>query len=356
MKFRYQRNIRVLIITLLSLLWGCNAEYLPSSTSIEKKIKQTNDMTYLTNDEYRSLVFQYVKEYKQRYEQKFGKREFDIKFELGRFLVFTDNFENKIIFTPNYKELLNNYNNLSSYERQLNSYQTEKLSPNKKILLHTTIHAHQSYSPFSSIQEQKLLLEQIIAHELGHLYYINRHRPHFLAELNLIGAHKFNVGFMRDELYAEFISLLAMKEKYRDSLVFQQFLNKLRNVRLIKGLRDAIELSGNYNLYPIYKDLNLLNTYSLNKISDIEEKVDAMTLQNLALFGLGKEVDQDTIELISDQIVRYVKFCQEHQDKNKCYSYVWLSEDILNNYLNRNYEQNLKEKLLTLLKQYNIQK
>lgn len=340
---------------MLFSLWGCGVEPLQSSNSLEKKTS-SNEIILLTDDEYRQLVLQYAQEYKQLYDQKFGVRQFDIDFKPRHFLVFTDNLDSKIIFIPTYKDLFHHYQNLSFYEKRLKSYQNEYLNENQKIILEKTLKAYQHHIPFYSIQEQQLLLEQIVAHELGHLYYISRHRPSFLPELNFAGTKKFNVGFMRDELYAEFISLVAMKEKYGSDLIFQQFLSKLTKIRLIQGISDAIELSGNYNLYPIYNNINLLNNYSLNKINEIERKVDEMTLQNLIMFGLGVEIKKDNLSFLTEQISKFIKLCQNHQNKNTCYNYVWLSEELLNNYSKPDYENTIKEKLIQFIEQHHIKK
>lgn len=303
---------------------------------------------------YRKVVKDLFYEHKANFDKKYGYRELKLEIRTDpkqKSSARAFNTKDTLLITENLNKLINSYH-LYFSDEELNDLRRHANSKYDHEMLDDVIQASNDFVFFNE-EEKYLLVEQVIVHELGHLYFVKRNQPSYPPEINLIKNDKFEVWKMRDELYADLISLLILKEKYRDSDLFKSFAKKLGQTRLNEGADYALLHNGNHLLYTLYKNLDIIYQINSDDVNKITKVVDDMTLDTLKMFGTGLEEKKDfDLNKLSDYIMKEVAVisgsCLYHFKDNvdNCFNY---------NAVNRkmhykldhteNYEQEVKEVL-----------
>lgn len=316
---------------------------------------KSSEHNYIVNEgNYRKVVKDLFYEHKANFDKKYGYRELKLEIRTDpkqKSSARAFNTKDTLLITENLNKLINSYH-LYFSDEELNDLRKHANSKYDHEMLDDVIQASNDFVFFNE-EEKYLLVEQVIVHELGHLYFIKRNQPSFPPEINLIKNDKFEVWKMRDELYADLISLLILKEKYRDSDLFKSFAKKLGQTRLNEGADYALLHNGNHLLYALYKNLDIIYQINSDDVNKITKVVDDMTLGTLKMFGTGLEEKKDfDLNKLSDYIMKEVAVIS-----GSCLYYFKGNVDNCFNYnaVNRkmhykldhteNYEQEVKEVL-----------
>lgn len=256
---------------------------------------KSSEHNYIVNEgNYRKVVKDLFYEHKANFDKKYGYRELKLEIRTDpkqKSSARAFNTKDILLITETLNKLINSYHLYFSNEA-LNDLRKHANSKYDHEILDKVIQESNDFVFFNE-KEKYLLVEQVIVHELGHLYFVKRNQPSYPPEINLIKNDGFEVWKMRDELYADLISLLILKEKYRDSELFKSFAKKLGQTRLNGGADYALLYNGNHLLYALYKNLDIIYQINSDDVNKITKVVDDMTLDTLRIFGTGLEEKKD---------------------------------------------------------------
>ncbi|WP_294088970.1 hypothetical protein [uncultured Actinobacillus sp.] len=287
----------LLLFTMLSVV-GCS--------NISTKSSEHNYS--INEDNYRKVVKDLFYEHKANFDKKYGYRELKLEIRTDpkqKSSARAFNTKDTLLITENLNKLINSYYLYFSNE-ELNDLRKHANSKYDHEMLDKVIQESNDFEFFNE-EEKYLLVEQVIVHELGHLYFVKRNQPSYPPEINLIKNDRFEVWKVRDELYADLVSLLILKEKYQDSDLFRNFVKKLGKSRLNEGADYALLHNGTHLFYALYRNPSVIYQIDSHDVNKITKKVDEMTLDTLKMFGTGLEEKKDfDVNKLSDYIMKEV--------------------------------------------------
>lgn len=330
------KALKVMSLVGLSLLsLGCtNVELLKTKEQSSLSLYGTHYS--INQDNYQQIVRKLFNEHKANFDKKYGYRELKLEIRTDptqKSSARAFNTKNILLITENLDKLVRSYHLYFSNEA-LKDLRKHANSKYDYEMLDKVIQASNDFEFFNE-EEKYLLVEQVIVHELGHLYFVKRNQPSFSPEINLIKNNKFEVWKMRDELYADLVSLLILKEKYQDNDLFRSFTKKLGQTRLNEGADYALLHNGNHIFYVLYKNPEIIYQMDSNDVNKITKKVDEMTLETLKMFGTGledkKDFDLDKLtQYVASEVAAISGSCLYYfkDNVNNCFNYNAVSREM----------------------------
>ena len=292
------------------------------------------EYVFNTEEEFNQFVTNVFKEHKDFLENNIIQSPVNISLNFKKenkgYFSSANVIKGKLFYyTKNMKGLMNSYN---SYDYSLNKLKKikETMQLNKfqqKLLNHAISIVEKPIVPYTK-EEQKIIFEFYVAHELGHLYFFNnRLKPNYHPLFSKLYLNKNGqeIRMMRDELYADFIALILMKQKYGNNADFLSAMEKHRKNRIVSSVASAIEYNSNYNLYPLYENnLSSIWKYQLHNETDLEQiskQVDKWIMEIIYKYGLNHF--EENIEKYAEDIFNNInidfKNCTEWYNNSGTY-------------------------------------
>lgn len=180
-------------------------------------------------------------------------------------------------------------------------------------------------------EEVEIFLKYIIAHELAHFYFPNKNNPSYPKEINLISIKEESsliVEDIRDEIRAETLAILLLKEDYQNSKLFQNTLQKIADGRLLGIADNLIDRNIPHVFFYLYRDdqsfFKKLNI-SKENLPEIEKQVDDLVLKTIERIGiiLSNPNSKDNLTLLKESIINInntiEKICSDPNSSRKSF-------------------------------------
>lgn len=162
-------------------------------------------------------------------------------------------------------------------------------------------------------KQQSILMDIVVAHELSHIHFYTKNTPNYDSRINTIAVASpvnqiQNIGGIRDEIRADVLAILLVKQEYGNDKDFKEVLGRLADIRMMASVDALANNQSMYSMYHVYNDnakfIQSLPFLNKETLPLIEKKVDELVLKTLKDFGIQAQqiegVSNNKEELISN--------------------------------------------------------